>query len=241
MKNPVLDVVTSTMATFARLASGGRVGNVEDCPERPLELFEFEGCPYCRKVREALSILDLAAMIYPCPKEGPRFRKEVNRRGGKVQFPYLADPNTRKEMFESDDIVRYLFKTYGDGRVSFLLSAGPVTTLTAGLASVVRPMQGTFYEPSNPPKKPLELYSFEASPFCRIVREVLCSLEIPYLLHNVAKGSPGREDFVERSGKMMVPYLVDPNTGTEMFESREIVAYLRGAYGRSTPLSREVT
>jgi hypothetical protein len=35
---------------------------------------------------------------------------------------------------------------------------------------------------------------------------------------------------VERSGKMMVPYLADPNTGTEMFESADIVAYLRRTY-----------
>jgi L-rhamnose isomerase len=33
-----------------------------------------------------------------------------------------------------------------------------------------------------------------------------------------------------RSGKMMVPYLADPNTGTEMFESVDIVAYLLRTY-----------
>lgn len=231
--NRVLDVATSATATVSRLALGAWVGNVGARPERPLELFEFESCPYCRKVREALSILDLTAMIYPCPKKGPRFRKEVQERGGKVQFPYLVDPNAEKEMYESDDIVRHLFDTYGDGKIPLLLSMGLLTDLMAGLASAARPMQGTFYEPSTPPEKPLELYSFEASPFCRIAREVLCSLEIPYLLHNVAKGSAGREAFVERSGKMMVPYLVDPNTGTEMFESGDIAAYLRATYGRS--------
>ena len=78
----------------------------------------------------------------------------------------------------------------------------------------------------------------EAAADGRTVGEVLCSLEIPYLLHNVAKGSPGREAFVERSGKMMVPYLVDPNSGTEMFESREIVAYLRATYGGSKRRAR---
>jgi glutathione S-transferase len=40
----------------------------------------------------------------------------------------------------------------------------------------------------------------------------------------------GRDVFVARSGKMMVPYLVDPNTGTEMFESADIVAYLDATY-----------
>jgi len=71
------------------------------------------------------------------------------------------------------------------------------------------------------PDKPLELWSFEASPFCRIVREALSSLEMPYVLHNVGKRSPKRKAFIERSGKMMVPFLADPNTGREMFEGRQ--------------------
>ena len=85
--------------------------------------------------------------------------------------------------------------------------------------------------PSKAPATPLELYSFEASPFCRLVRETLCELELPYLLHNVAKGSARRDAFVELSGKMQVPYLVDPNTGIEMFESTDIIAYLEATYG----------
>ena len=60
--------------------------------------------------------------------------------------------------------------------------------------------------------------------------ETLTTLEIPYRLRNVARGSARREAFVERSGKMMVPYLVDPNTGVEMFESSEIVQYLQETY-----------
>ena len=63
------------------------------------------------------------------------------------------------------------------------------------------------------------------------MREVLCSLELPYRLHNVGKGSPGRDAFVERSGKMQVPFLVDPNTQVELFESADIVRYLRATYG----------
>ena len=37
-------------------------------PQKLLELYEFEGCPFCRKVREAISVLDLDVTIYPCPK-----------------------------------------------------------------------------------------------------------------------------------------------------------------------------
>ena len=82
------------------------------------------------------------------------------------------------------------------------------------------------------PEKPLELYSFEISPYCRIARETLCTLEIPYLLRNVGKNSPSRPAFEKRSGKVMVPYLVDPNTDTEMFESADIVAYLERTYAK---------
>ena len=69
------------------------------------------------------------------------------------------------------------------------------------------------------------------------MRETLTELELPYLLHNVGKRSPSRGQFVERSGKMMVPYLVDKNKkvkGTPgMFESSNIIDYLRDSYGES--------
>jgi glutathione S-transferase len=195
-----------------------------------VELYEFEACPYCRKVREALTELDLEAVIHPCPKGGKRFRAKVKKMGGKAQFPYLVDPNTGKAMYESDHIVRYLFETYG-GRDPGMLLTGPIANVSSTLASAWRPFSGTKARPSRAPKKPLELWSFEASPFSRIARETLCELEIPYVLHNVGKGSPSRESFVLRSGKMMVPYLADPNTGREMFESADIREYLLKIYG----------
>lgn len=37
------------------------------------------------------------------------------------------------------------------------------------------------------PEQKLELWSFEASPYSRVVRGLLCELELPYILHNVAK------------------------------------------------------
>ncbi|MDX2171164.1 MAG: glutathione S-transferase N-terminal domain-containing protein [Deltaproteobacteria bacterium] len=228
--NRALDVATSLAVSIVRLGGGLQVGNLGKRPKKRLELYEFEACPYCRKVREALSVLDLEATIYPCPKNGPRFRPEVVQRGGKAQFPFLVDPNTKRELYESDAIVAYLFEEYGDGGVPLALRLGPLTDVSSMLASAARPAFGARYIPSNPPKHPLELWSFEASPFCRIVRERLCALELPYVLHNVAKHSPSREAFVQRSGKMMVPYLVDPNTGAAMFESADIVAYLDRTY-----------
>lgn len=230
MTSRLANVLGSFASSAARAGSGMQVGRVGPRPERMLELFEFENCPFCRKVREALSILDLDAKIWPCPKGGPHYREELVRRGGKAQFPYLVDPNTGVEMYESQDIVDYLFRTYGIDAPPAMLSVPALRDATSFLAGLPRAGFGSHYRPARAPKEPLELYSFEASPFCRLARECLCTLELPYVLHNVAKGSTARDAFVKRSGRMMVPYLVDPNTGTEMFESADIVDYLEATY-----------
>jgi glutathione S-transferase len=231
--NRTLDVATSLAATLARLGAGLRVEALGPRPEKPLELYEFEGCPYCRKVREALTALDLETIVYPCPKGGRRFRDVAIAAGGKAQFPYLVDPNTGKAMYESDAIVAYLFSQYGAGGTPplYRLLGGTLGQIPMALAALWRPVQGIRVEPSKAPAMPLELWSFEASPFCRIVRETLTTLELPYLLHNVGKGSPRRAAFVERSGRMQVPFLYDPNGQVELFESADIVRYLRTTYG----------
>lgn len=226
-----LQVASSLAVSVFRLGSGLRVTHGAKTPEKLLELYEFEACPYCRKVRETLSALDLDASVFPCPRGGERFRPTAIAKAGKRQFPVLVDPNTDTAMCESDDIVRYLTTTYGDGGVPLALRFGPLTDVSLKASSIFRAGRGRSARPSRAPKEPLELWSFEASPYCRLVRETLSTLEIPYVLHNVAKGSAKREAFVARSGKMQVPYLVDPNTGKEMFESADIVRYLEETYG----------
>jgi glutathione S-transferase len=218
------DVVTTFAAAAARLGAGISVHKPGKQPEKMLELYDFEACPFCRKTREAFTALDLEVMVYPCPKGGTRFR------GDKKQFPYLVDPNTGESMYESMDIARYLAKTYGQGSLPFLLSLGPLTTLSSAIASAWRSGHGARAKPSRAPDKPLDLWSMEGSPYCKLVREVLCELELPYVLHNVANGSAHREAFVARAGKKMVPYLADENTGKAMFESADIMAYLRATY-----------
>ena len=46
------------------------------------------------QVREALTLLDLDVLIYPCPKGGPTYRPKAQQMSGKAQFPFLVDPNT---------------------------------------------------------------------------------------------------------------------------------------------------
>ncbi|EOY08258.1 Thioredoxin family protein isoform 3, partial [Theobroma cacao] len=156
-------------------------------PEKPIEIYEFEGCPFCRKVREIVAVLDLDVLFYPCPKNGPNFRPKVTQMGGKQQFPYMVDPNTGVAMYESDEIIKYLVGKYGDGSVPFMLSLGLLTTLTAGFAMIGRMGKGSSYTPSKLPPKPLEIWSYEGSPFCKIVREVLVELELP---HFQRRGAP---------------------------------------------------
>jgi glutathione S-transferase len=229
--NRTLDVALSNLVGVARLGHGWSVAHTGPRPEKLLELYEFEACPFCRKVREMLCVLDLDVMVYPCPRNGTRFRPRAKDLGGRAMFPYLVDPNTGTALYESDDINRHLAKTYGDGTVPLALSLGPLTTLSSMIGSAFRVGHGGVARPSKAPAQPLELYSFEISPYCRVAREALCELEIPYVLHNVAKGSPKRAAFEAMSGRMMVPYLVDPNTGAAMFESAAIVAYLGETYG----------
>jgi len=214
-----------------RFPLGFRVGALGERPVKQLELYEYEGCPFCRKVREALSMLDLEVLVKPCPRGGERFRREAIRLGGKAQFPLLLDPNTGDTLYESDTIVKHLYAKYGAGPAPLGLRAGPLGDGISALASLSRGGRGSRARPSRAPEAPLELWSFEISPYARRVREVLCELEIPYVLHNIAKKSPNRPALRDRAGKVQVPYIEDSNTGEKMFESADIVAYLQRTYG----------
>ncbi len=252
-----IDVGTSLLAsTLSGWRGTAAFRRARRQPEKPIELYEYEASPYCRLVREVLTELDLDAMIFPCPQGGRRFRPKVASTGGKTQFPYLVDPNTGTRMYESADIIEYLARTY-DGRL-LRPSRGLRRNINVGTAFLntcargYRGFRGYTARPSKAPAKPLELFSFESSPYSRLVREVLCELELPYLLRNAGKGRwsdmgpptfrdhlfKGQKDttrnrrwLADQTGRVQVPYLIDPNTGTSMYESADIVAYLEATYG----------
>jgi glutathione S-transferase len=249
------DIAGSTIASSLRSWRGTRASAAARQPKRLLELYEFEASPYCRLVREALTELDLDAKILPCPRGGRRFRPRVMTLGGVTQFPYLVDPNTGRSLYESSAIIEYLYSTYGTGSPPSSLLR-PFDVATSTLAAVSRLAAGARARPSKPARRPLELFSFESSPYSRRVRELLCELELPYVLRNTGKarwqdlGPPSwrstlfpdlpvegrnRRRLLERAGRVQVPYLVDPNTGTEMFESAAINRYLLETYGAATP------
>lgn len=257
MKNLIVDsfnFTTSMFATVIRTGTGITSAIAPVKPEKVLKLYDIESCPYCRLVREALTELDLDVEIYPCPKRGERYRQYVQETGGKAQFPFLVDDNTGVKLYESIDIIEYLFETYMQTRLPFKWKLAMLQQLGSKMASVARVGRGNKKRSSNPPEKLLELYSFESSPYARPVRERLCELEIPYLLRNCGRTEisewllppvrdflklkpkselKNRKELLARAGRMAIPYLVDPNQGIEMFESADIVDYLDQEYGNA--------
>lgn len=223
--------VHSTLVSALRGGRGWFTQRPGARPLEPLEIYEFEACPFCRKVRETLSELDLVYVARTAAR-GSAKREAVKARGGKALFPYLVDPNTGAAMYESEDIIDYLHQHYGHGRPRPFRWLSPLNTASAALASLSRPRGRHVRRPrAEQPPQLLELYNFEASPYCRKVRETLAELDLDYLVRSVAKKSARRPELVARGGKMMVPYLIDPNTGTELYESDDIVSYLEATYG----------
>ena len=190
-----------------------------------------QGCPFCRRVREALTYFDLDHEVRPCPRDGPTWRKKVVAEFGKAQFPVLVDNNTGTSMYESADIVAYLAKEYADGVVPSALT-GPLAPLLLGLSLLPRLGKGAKYRPSraNADTKPLILWSYEGSPFCILVREILTELEIPHFVKTCARGSVKREEMFAAEGRFQAPLIEDPNTGVKSFESASIIEYLEQTY-----------
>lgn len=252
------DAIVNSVAGTVR---GWRGTNAfEEPARRPtalLKLYDIEASPYCRLVRETLTELGLDALILPCPSGGRRFRVEAEAIGGKQLFPLLVDEGAGTHLYESAEIVDYLEKTYGRGRTAARGIWRGLAVGTSYLASALlwRPgagITGMTARASKAPEKPLELYSFESSPYAKRVRARLCELELPYVLRNTGKGawsdlgppsfrdklfrgpmgtSQNRRWLAEHTGRVQVPYLRDPNTGTEMYESDAILAYLDRTYG----------
>lgn len=203
-------------------------------PEPMLVLYEFESCPFCRKVREVLCELDLAYESRPCAR-GSRHREELRERGGKVMVPYLVDAASGVELYESDDIIAHLWRTWvGRERPTAGRLLAPLEFIGNAAGSVARPLGRQVEEGAarrDPPAEPLELWNIEASPYCRLVREALCALDLPARVYNVAKKSARRKEFRERWGRVQVPLLHDPNRGETLIESAQIVRYLHTHYG----------
>jgi len=75
-----------------------------------LEVYQFEGCPFCSKVRSKMTELGIDFIARQVDKND---RTRVEEISGQTNVPVLVDPNTDTTMPESDDIVEYLEEHYG--------------------------------------------------------------------------------------------------------------------------------
>lgn len=215
-----MGAVRSAIASALRFGVGGRVGGASR-PAAALELYEFESCPFCRKVREALVWFDLDATVFPCPPGGTRFRP------GLAPFPRLVDDGV--EVRESAAIVRHLAARHGDGRLPWPLRLDGLATGAAIIASAVLPRVRA--RPSRAPEAPLELFADESSAAAREVRTWLCALEIPYRWRTCGRGSTKPRELVARTGDATLPALLDASAGVDVRGAAAAIGHLSRTYG----------
>lgn len=248
-------VLSSTLVSTVNLWRGTMLVHAARQPKKRLRLYDIEADPACRQVREALTALGLDANVFPCPIGGTRYRPKAEALAGTGGFPLLVDADSGTTLTGAAIIIAHLFRRYADREPPAAYRSGPRAARLAGLASQLRPGRGLQARPARRPRRLLQLWSFESSPYSRLVRERLTELELGYTLHNVGKEQvsdlgpavlrlrpgpyqprPGgrRAELLARWGRVQLPYLEDPNTDTALFESADIVAYLERQYARQS-------
>jgi glutaredoxin len=240
-RNQLAEDATIAVSTASRWLWGRKVSPMasslpaERQPLEPIILYEFEACPFCRRVRETLTYLDLEAEIRPCPKGSLVHRAQVLASGGKETFPFIRDCNTGVEMYESGDIVKYLVETYGGGSPipPFLLESTLLSGWVPTLARAGRGMtRSDRASASSPSPGAISLFGFEGDGGSRLVRESLCELELPYRLVNVGEGSGrGIQKLQDAGGSgRQLPFLVDSAAGVSIQGARDIMHHLFDTY-----------
>ncbi|WP_418320821.1 glutathione S-transferase N-terminal domain-containing protein [Piscinibacter sakaiensis] len=248
-------LLSSTLLSTMDLWRGTMLLPTVRRPKKKLKLYDLEGSTACRQVREVLTALGLDAVVLPCPIGGKRFRPTAEALlGDGEDLPLLVDADAGVRVSGAAPVIEHLFRRYAGTAPPRAYQAGAVSARLAALGSLLRGGRGIDARPARRPRRRLVLWSFESSPYSRLVRERLTELELAYQLHNVGKEavgelgpaaqrlSPGpyrpepggrRAEMFERTGRVQLPYLEDPNTGEALFESDAIIDYLEHHYALS--------
>lgn len=76
----------------------------------------------------------------------------------------------------------------------------------------------------------MKLYQIEDCSYCRMVRRLLCDLQITYVCVNVPQARHQRKEVFDVSGQYLVPVLVD---GDVVLDDEEtIMSYLKQKYAK---------
>jgi glutathione S-transferase len=71
------------------------------------------------------------------------------------------------------------------------------------------------------------LYYKPTCPFCQRVLQVSDNLGVEFDLRDISEDESAREELIEKGGKQQVPFLVDAENDVSMYESSDIIDYVR--------------
>ncbi len=198
-------------------------------PPEVIVLYDSESSPRCKRVREMMNLLDITYECRPC--FGP-YMDDL--------LPCIMDPNFDKTIHGDVNIIEHLLKEYGpptssyDSKALWPITFKEFSLTTSQMAIMLRDSSAAIQQSNsrqdNGSMKPLELWAYECSPFVRPVKEKLSALGLPHTVVSCSRGSKNRDRMIDKVGRFQVPYLVDANTGVDMFEGAEIVKYLEAVY-----------
>lgn len=77
----------------------------------------------------------------------------------------------------------------------------------------------------------LNLYVKTGCPYCMRVLDANETIKAPLVLRNISEDAALRAELVEKGGKSQAPYLEDTDRGVAMYESNDIIEYLKENYG----------
>jgi len=80
----------------------------------------------------------------------------------------------------------------------------------------------------------LQLFYKPTCPFCQKVFAVSDEFGIEFDLRDISEYPEFVDELLEKGGKRQVPFLVDTEKNEQMYESDDIIAYLRANYAQAS-------
>ena len=168
-------------------------------------------CGALCQVRECLTVLDLDALVYPCPRETLKaYGVCKDSRFRPVRAPFLQG----------------LLLPLPTRACRFVCCCPRAFGFCKDLR--VCRVPGPFNPTACLPRVLARHRCVRTSTHSRPPTTILAR---PRDEHNTPSCTPGVQEVIEMGGKAMFPYLVDDNNGTRMYGSDDIVAYLATTYG----------
>jgi glutathione S-transferase len=79
----------------------------------------------------------------------------------------------------------------------------------------------------------LTLYYKPTCPYCQNVLAEAEELGVKFRLKDIVSDVHNVEELIQQGGKSQVPFLIDPERGEKLYESEDIIAYLKEHYAQS--------